>query len=142
MSSVLPKNERKQFNLRYHSSKVKFFHSFFGSIKDKKVIRNQLTCRHLILQIIFFFIFITLINIVTHINYKVVLQKLFQLISVGLNLWWPNQKNFYNVAVCHSCIIQSPLPNPSFFLKFRSSQNKVIYISPLFLQTVNLKVKR
>ena len=31
--SILPKNERKQFNLIYHSSKVKFFHSFLGELK-------------------------------------------------------------------------------------------------------------
>ena len=28
----LPKNERKQVDLRYHSSKVKFIRSFFGEI--------------------------------------------------------------------------------------------------------------
>ena len=29
-----PINERKQFDLRYHSSKVKFFRSLFGRIED------------------------------------------------------------------------------------------------------------
>ena len=36
MSSILPKNERKQFDLRYFSSKVEFFRSFFGRIEDYK----------------------------------------------------------------------------------------------------------
>ena len=36
VSSILPKNDRKQFDLRYNSSKVEFFHSFFGSIEDTK----------------------------------------------------------------------------------------------------------
>ena len=41
VSSILPKNERKQFDLRYHSSKVKFFCSLFGRIEDtKKTFRN------------------------------------------------------------------------------------------------------
>ena len=44
LSSILPKNERKQFNLRYHSSKVEFIRSFFGRIEDtKKTFRNYLT---------------------------------------------------------------------------------------------------
>ena len=30
----LPKNERKQVDLRYHSSKVEFVRSFFGGIED------------------------------------------------------------------------------------------------------------
>ena len=42
---ILPKKERKQVNLRYHS-KVNFFRSFFGRIEDtKKTFRNQLTFR-------------------------------------------------------------------------------------------------
>ena len=36
VSSILPKNERKQFNLRYHNSKAEFFRSFFGRIEDNK----------------------------------------------------------------------------------------------------------
>ena len=32
----LPKNERKQVNLRYHSSKVEFFRSIFGRVEDTK----------------------------------------------------------------------------------------------------------
>ena len=39
-----PKNERKQVDLRYHSSKVKFFHSFFGgNRRHQKPFRNYLT---------------------------------------------------------------------------------------------------
>ena len=34
VSSILPKIERKQFHLRYHSSKVEFFRSFFGRIEE------------------------------------------------------------------------------------------------------------
>ena len=42
MSSIFPKNERKQFDLSYHSSKVEFFRSFFERIEDtKKTFRNQ-----------------------------------------------------------------------------------------------------
>ena len=38
VSSILPKNERKQFDL---SSKVDFYRSFFGRIEDtKKTFRN------------------------------------------------------------------------------------------------------
>ena len=33
---VFNSNERKQFELRYHSSKVEFFRSFFGRIEDTK----------------------------------------------------------------------------------------------------------
>ena len=33
VSSILPKNKQKQFNLRYHKSKVEFVHSFFGRIE-------------------------------------------------------------------------------------------------------------
>ena len=33
---LLPKYERKQVDLRYYSSKVKFFRSFFGRIEDTK----------------------------------------------------------------------------------------------------------
>ena len=33
---ILPKNERKQFDLRYHSSKVELFRSVFGRIEDTK----------------------------------------------------------------------------------------------------------
>ena len=41
VSSILPKNELKQFGLRYHSSKVEFFRLFFGRIEDtKKTFRN------------------------------------------------------------------------------------------------------
>ena len=41
VSSILPKKERKQFDLSYHSSKVEFFRSFFGRIEDtKKTFRN------------------------------------------------------------------------------------------------------
>ena len=36
MSSILQKNERKQFDLRYHSSKVKFFVRFLGGLKKPK----------------------------------------------------------------------------------------------------------
>ena len=36
VSSIIPKIERKQFDLRYHSSKVEFFCSFFGRIEDTK----------------------------------------------------------------------------------------------------------
>ena len=36
VSSISPKNERKQVNLRYHSNKVEFFCSFFGRIEDTK----------------------------------------------------------------------------------------------------------
>ncbi len=36
-----PKNERKQFNLRYHSNKVEFFRSIFVRIEDtKNIFRN------------------------------------------------------------------------------------------------------
>ena len=44
VSSILPKNERKQFDLRYHSSSwVNFFRSFFGrpkNLKYQKTFRN------------------------------------------------------------------------------------------------------
>ena len=44
LSSILPKNKRKQFKLRYHSNKVEFLCSFFKKIKDtKKTFRNELT---------------------------------------------------------------------------------------------------
>ena len=36
VSSNFPRNERKQFDLRYQSSKVEFFCSFFGRIEDRK----------------------------------------------------------------------------------------------------------
>ena len=36
VSSILPKNERKQFDLRYHSSKVEFFRWFLGELKVPK----------------------------------------------------------------------------------------------------------
>ena len=36
-----PKKQQKQFNLRYHSGKIKLFHLFFGRIEDtKKTFRN------------------------------------------------------------------------------------------------------
>ena len=35
-SSILPKNERKHFNLRYLTSYVNFFRSFFGRIAHTK----------------------------------------------------------------------------------------------------------
>ena len=39
-----PKNERKQLNLRYHSSKVEFLRSFFGgNQRHQKPFRNYLT---------------------------------------------------------------------------------------------------
>jgi hypothetical protein len=34
VSSILPRNELKKIDLRYHSSKVEFFHSFFGRIEE------------------------------------------------------------------------------------------------------------
>ena len=34
VSSTLPINKRKQFNMKCHSSKVEFFRSFFGWIED------------------------------------------------------------------------------------------------------------
>ena len=34
--SILPKNKQKQFNLRYHSSKVDFFVLFLGELKLTK----------------------------------------------------------------------------------------------------------
>ena len=34
----LPNNEQKQVDLRYHSSKVEFFRSFFGRIEDTRVL--------------------------------------------------------------------------------------------------------
>ena len=41
-----PKNERKQVNLRYHTSKVEFDRSFFGGIEDTIIcFRNYLTFR-------------------------------------------------------------------------------------------------
>ena len=41
VSSNLPKNERKQFDLRHHNIKVEYFCSFFGIIEDtKKTFRN------------------------------------------------------------------------------------------------------
>ena len=44
VSSIIPKNEQKQFNLRYHSNKVDFFCSFLGELKiPKKTFRNQPT---------------------------------------------------------------------------------------------------
>ena len=45
VSSILPKkNERKQFDLRYNSSKVELFCLFFGKNEDtKKTFQNQLT---------------------------------------------------------------------------------------------------
>ena len=43
MSSIIPKNERKQVNLRYHSSRVDFFCSFFGRIEDTKKDISKLT---------------------------------------------------------------------------------------------------
>jgi hypothetical protein len=47
--SILPKNEQKQFDLRYHSSTVEFFRSFFGRIEETNIIngfRDLLTFRH------------------------------------------------------------------------------------------------
>ena len=42
VSSILPKNKRNQFDLRYHSSKVDFFCLFFGRIEDtKKTFQNN-----------------------------------------------------------------------------------------------------
>ena len=44
VSSILPKNERKQLDLRYHSSKVEFLRSFFGRIENtKRTFWNKLT---------------------------------------------------------------------------------------------------
>ena len=44
VSSILPKNEQKQFDLRYHSW---IFCSFFGRIEDtKKTFRNSLTFKN------------------------------------------------------------------------------------------------
>ena len=44
LSSILPKNQRKQFDLRYHSSKVEFFRSLLGRIEDTtNTFRNYLT---------------------------------------------------------------------------------------------------
>ena len=41
VSSILPKNERKQFDLWYHSTRVEFFCSFFGRIEEtEKMFRN------------------------------------------------------------------------------------------------------
>ena len=41
-----PKNEGKQINLRYHSSKIEFVSSFFGGIKDTIIcFRDSLTFR-------------------------------------------------------------------------------------------------
>ena len=41
VSSILPKNERKQFDLRYHSRKVDYFRLIFRRIEDtKKTFRN------------------------------------------------------------------------------------------------------
>ena len=34
VSSILPKNERKQFDLRYHNCKVEFFLSFLRRIEE------------------------------------------------------------------------------------------------------------
>ena len=61
VSSIFPKNERKQVNLRYHSSKVQFFLFVFLKIEvTKKTARNWLI--HVVLdsKIIFsktFFLF-------------------------------------------------------------------------------------
>ena len=39
-----PKNEQKQVDLRYHSSKVEFARSFFGGIEDTTIcFRDYLT---------------------------------------------------------------------------------------------------
>ena len=47
MSSILPRNEQKQLDLRYHSSYVESFRSFLGKFEDtKKTFRNQLTFNH------------------------------------------------------------------------------------------------
>ena len=44
VSSIHPKNERKQFDLRYHSGKVNSFHSIFGRIEeDTKKIHFEIT---------------------------------------------------------------------------------------------------
>ena len=44
VSSILPKNKRKQFDLRYLSSKLKFIHSFFGTIEETiNLFRDLLT---------------------------------------------------------------------------------------------------
>ena len=34
VSSILPKHKRKQFDLKYYSSKIEFFRSFFGRIEE------------------------------------------------------------------------------------------------------------
>ena len=38
----LPNNEQKQVDLRYHSSKVEFFRSFFGRIEDTRVLLESI----------------------------------------------------------------------------------------------------
>ena len=44
MPPILPKNKQKQYDLKYQSSKIDFFCSFFGRIEDaKKTFWNQLT---------------------------------------------------------------------------------------------------
>ena len=46
VSWTLPKNERKQFDLRYHGSKVECFPLFFGRIQETiNCFRNILTCK-------------------------------------------------------------------------------------------------
>ena len=70
VSSILPKNERKQFDLRYHSSKFEFFRSFFlGELKIlQKDIRNYLTFTYsstIILLVFYIFIHNTI-----HTTYK------------------------------------------------------------------------
>ena len=46
VSWTLPKNEQKQFDLRYHSSKVECFPLFLGRIQETiNCFRNILTCK-------------------------------------------------------------------------------------------------
>ena len=48
---IPPKNERKQVNLRYQSSKVEFVRSFFGgNQRPQKPFRNQLTFKKMLNQ--------------------------------------------------------------------------------------------
>ena len=37
VSSILPKNEQKQFDLRYHSTKADTFRLFFGRIEETMI---------------------------------------------------------------------------------------------------------
>ena len=92
-----PKNERKQFDLRFHSSKVKFVCSFFGgNISLKKSFRLCLTFRR---STIFFYLICILKFFFVLPNF-IVLQRVSTLGQVRLHCAdWENQQLVYHVEL-------------------------------------------